>query len=83
MSDYSEYIKPFLKAFDEACAKAFENGANNEQERIIKLLENRKAEILNRQDADDLAMDLWVDGIVIRSIDYEIELIKEETNEPK
>jgi hypothetical protein len=49
-----------------------------EQERIIKLLEDRKTEILNRQDADDLAMDLWVDGIVIRSIDYEIELIKGE-----
>jgi len=38
MSDYSEYIKPFLKSFDEACAKAFENGANNERERIIKLV---------------------------------------------
>jgi hypothetical protein len=40
MSDYSEYIKPFLKAFDEACGKAFENGADIERKRIIKLLES-------------------------------------------
>ena len=41
MSDYSEYIKPFLKAFDEACGKAFENGADIERERIIKLLKSK------------------------------------------
>lgn len=66
---------------DTEYTKGFKAGLAWEQERIIKLLEERKAEILSKQDADDLAMDLWVDGIVIRSIDYEIELIKGETNE--
>ena len=71
MSDIQDLIH-------KATLDTIERIRREEQERIIKLLEDRKTEILNRQDADDLAMDLWVDGIVIRSIDYEIELIKGE-----
>jgi len=74
MSDIQELIH-------KTSMDCIEKGQAMERERIIKLLEERKAEIMNKQDADDLAMDLWVDGIVIRSIDYEIELIKGETNE--